>query len=196
MFIAGAAVQWIRDELGLIGTSAETFALARKSRDRTHPFVVPAFVGLGAPYWDSEARGAIFGLIRGTTRADLVRATLDSIAYQVADVLAAIEKDTDGEVGELRVDGGAAANDYLMQFQADLLGRSVRRPAMLETTALGAALLAGLAVGLWRSPDQIRERIGGRPKRFKPAMRQAERAQLLALWHDAIARTLTKPRVT
>jgi glycerol kinase len=190
VFIAGAAVQWIRDELGLIGTSAETFALARKSRDRTHPFVVPAFVGLGAPYWDSEARGAIFGLTRGTTRADLVRATLDSIAYQVADVLAAIERDMDGEVAELRVDGGAAANNYLMQFQADLLGRPVRRPAMLETTALGAALLGGLAVGLWRSPDQIRDRIGGRPKRFKPTMRQAERTQLLVLWHDAVARTL------
>jgi glycerol kinase len=192
VFIAGAAVQWIRDELGLIGTSAETFALARKSRDRTHPFVVPAFVGLGAPYWDSEARGAIFGLTRGTTRADLVRATLDSIAYQVADVLAAIEKDMGGEVGELRVDGGAAANNYLMQFQADLLGRPVRRPAMLETTALGAALLGGLAAGLWRSPDQIRDRIGGRPKHFKPTMRPVERNQLLALWHDAIARTLTR----
>jgi glycerol kinase len=193
VFIAGAAVQWIRDELGLIGTSAETYALARKSGDRTHPFVVPAFVGLGAPYWDSEARGAIFGLTRGTTRADLVRATLDSIAYQVADVLVAIEKDTDGAVAELRVDGGAAANDYLMQFQADLLGRPVRRPAMLETTALGAALLAGLGVGLWRSPDHIRDRIAGRPKRFKPTMRSAERNQLLALWHDAVARTLTKP---
>ena len=192
VFIAGAAVQWIRDELGLIGTSAETFALARKSRDRTHPFVVPAFVGLGAPYWDSEARGAIFGLTRGTTRADLVRATLDSIAYQVADVFAAIEKDMDGAVGELRVDGGAAANDYLMQFQADLMRRPVRRPAMLETTALGAALLAGLAVGLWRSPNQVRDRIAGRSKRFKPAMRQAERAHLLALWHAAVERTLTR----
>jgi glycerol kinase len=192
VFIAGAAVQWIRDELRLIGASPETYTLARQSRDRTHPFVVPAFVGLGAPYWDSEARGAIFGLTRGTTRADLVRATLDSIAYQVADVLTAIEKDMDGSVGELRVDGGAAANDYLMQFQADLLGRPVRRPAMLETTALGAALLAGLAVGLWRAPDQVRDRIGGRPKRFKPTMGQAERDQLLALWHDAVSRTLTR----
>ncbi|HUN58506.1 MAG TPA: glycerol kinase GlpK [Candidatus Binataceae bacterium] len=195
VFIAGAAVQWMRDELGLIGSSAETFALARRSRDQTHPFVVPAFVGLGAPYWDSEARGAIFGLTRGTTRADLVRATLDSIAYQVADVLAAIEKDMDGAVGELRVDGGAAANDYLMQFQADLLGRPLRRPAMLETTALGAALLAGLAVGLWRAPDRVRDRIGGRPKRFKPTMHQAEREHLLALWHDAVARTLTRTKI-
>ncbi|HEX4211172.1 MAG TPA: glycerol kinase GlpK [Candidatus Binataceae bacterium] len=191
VFIAGAAVQWIRDELGLIGTSAESVTLARKSRDRTHPFVVPAFAGLGAPYWDSEARGAIFGLSRGTTRADLVRATLDSIAYQVADVLAAMEKDTGGSIPELRVDGGAAANDYLMQFQADLLGRPVRRPAMLETTALGAALLAGFATGLWRSPEQIRGRIGGKAKIFRPTMRQAERDCLLALWHDAVARTLT-----
>ena len=192
VFIAGAAVQWMRDELGLIGTSAETLALARQSLDRSHPYVVPAFVGLGAPYWDSEARGAIFGLTRGTTRADLVRATLDSIAYQVGDVLAAIEKDMGSSIAELRVDGGAAANDYLMQFQADLLGRPVRRPAMLETTALGAALLAGLAVGLWDSPDKLRERIGGRSKWFKPAMRRAEREQLLAGWRDAVARTLSK----
>ena len=196
VFIAGAAIQWMRDELSLIGTSAETFALACKSHDRTHPFVVPAFVGLGAPYWDSEARGAIFGLTRGTTRADLVRATLDSIAYQVADVLAAIENDIDGKIAELRADGGAAANDYLMQFQAGLLGRPVRRPAMLETTALGAALLAGLAVALWSSPNQVRDRIGGHSKRFKPAMKQSERNQLLALWHDAVSRTLTKSRIT
>src|SRR6266436_6172265 len=155
VFIAGAAVQWLRDGLGLIAKSSDTAALARRSRDRSHPYVVPAFVGLGAPYWDSNVRGAIFGLTRGTTRADLVRATLDSIAYQVYDVLTAMEADTHRRIPELRVDGGAAANDYLMQFQADLLARPVRRPAMAETTALGAAMLAGLAAGVWRSPDEF-----------------------------------------
>ena len=191
VFIAGAAVQWMRDELGLIGSSTETLALARQSRDRTHPYVVPAFVGLGAPYWDSEARGAIFGLTRGTTRADLVRATLDSIAYQVADVLAAIEKDMGGQIPELRVDGGAAANDYLMQFQADLLGRPVRRPAMLETTAMGAAMLAGMASGLWGSQQESAARMSKRTRLFTPRMKAAERDDLLARWHDAVARTLS-----
>jgi glycerol kinase len=193
VFVAGAAVQWLRDELGLIANSAETLALARQSRDRTHPFVVPAFVGLGAPYWDAEARGAIFGLTRGTTRADLVRATIDSIAYQVADVLVAIEKDMGEPVGELRVDGGASANDYLMQFQADLLGRPVRRPALIETTVVGAALLAGLAVGLWPSLDRIRARIGRRSRLFTPKMRQPEREDLLSRWRAAVARTLRIP---
>ncbi|MGA2411225.1 MAG: glycerol kinase GlpK [Candidatus Binataceae bacterium] len=194
VFIAGAAVQWMRDELGLIGTSAETLALARQSRDRKHPFVVPAFVGLGAPYWDSEARGAIFGLTRGTRRADLVRATLDSIAYQVADVIAAIEKDMGVPILELRVDGGAAANDYLMQFQADLLGKPVRRPAMLETTAIGAAMLAGMASGLWNSQAESAARMSKRARLFTPKMKAAERDDLLARWHDAVARTLSARR--
>jgi glycerol kinase len=189
VFIAGAAIQWLRDGLGIILKSSDTQRLARQSRDRSQPYVVPAFVGLGAPYWDSDARGAIFGLTRGTTRADLVRATLDSIAYQVYDVLAAMEADTHRRIPELRVDGGAAANDYLMQFQADLLGRPVRRPAMAETTALGAAMLAGLAAGVWRSPDDL-ARLRRAERRFMPKMRSGERQRLLAGWHGAVTKLL------
>src|SRR5205807_6614979 len=130
VFIAGAAVQWLRDEVGLIAKSSDTLELARRSRDRSHPYVVPAFVGLGAPYWDANARGAILGITRGTSRADIVRATLDSIAYQVYDVLAAMEKDTGKRILELKVDGGATANDYLMQFQADPVRRPLCRPTI------------------------------------------------------------------
>ncbi len=192
VFIAGAAVQWLRDELGLIAKSSDTQAFAARSSDRSAPYFVPAFVGLGAPYWDSAARGAIYGLTRGTTRADLVRATLDSIAYQVHDVLAAMEKDTGRRIAGLRVDGGAAANDYLMQFQADLLGRPVRRPAMAETTALGAAILAGLATGAWHSSADLKG-LRKLDRAFRPRMRPAEREQLLAGWRDAVARTLRRP---
>lgn len=190
VFIAGAAVQWLRDELGLITKAADTLALARKSPDRSHPYVVPAFVGLGAPYWDGGARGAILGITRGTTRTDLVRATLDSIAYQVNDVLAAMEKDTGRHIRELRVDGGAAANDYLMQFQADLLNRRVRRPAMAETTALGAAMLAGLATGVWRSVSELAP-LRKTDRMFKSAMTGRERARLVAGWRSAVARVLS-----
>jgi glycerol kinase len=187
VFIAGAAVQWLRDELRIIGTSAESEKLARSSRDRSHPYLVPAFVGLGAPYWDAGARGAIVGITRGTNRADVVRAALDSIAYQVRDALAAMEKDSGRRVRELRVDGGATANGYLMQFQADVLGRPVRRPRMAETTALGAAMLAGLAVGLWRSPDELAA-LGGSGRLFYPSMRPAERDRLVSGWQAAVAR--------
>jgi glycerol kinase len=189
VFIAGAAIQWLRDGFGIIAKSSDTQTLARRSRDRSQPYVVPAFVGLGAPYWDSDARGAIFGLTRGTTRADLVRATLDSIAYQVYDVLTAMEADTHRRIPELRVDGGAAANDYLMQFQADLLARPVRRPAMAETTALGAAMLAGLAAGVWRSPDDL-ARLRRAERRFTSKMRSGERQRLLAGWHGAVTKLL------
>ena len=192
VFIAGAAVQWLRDELKLIAKSSDTDALAVRSTDRSAPYFVPAFVGLGAPYWDSHARGAIFGLTRGTTRADLVRATLDSIAYQVHDVMVAMEKDSGHRIAELRVDGGAAANDYLMQFQADLFGRPVRRPSMAETTVLGAAILAGLAAGVWRSPGDLKA-LRKLDRAFRPRMKDAERERLLAGWHDAVARTLTRP---
>jgi glycerol kinase len=187
VFIAGAAIQWLRDEMRLVATSAESEKLARASRDRSQPYLVPAFVGLGAPYWDAGARGAIVGITRGTNRADVVRAALDSIAYQVCDALTAMEKDSGHQIAELRVDGGATANGYLMQFQADLLGRSVRRAAIIETTALGAAMLAGLAAGLWRSPAELAklERSG---RLFRPAMRREERERLVSGWHAAVAR--------
>ena len=190
VFIAGAAVQWLRDELKLIAKSSDTRALAARSSNRTAPYFVPAFVGLGAPYWDSAARGAIFGLTRGTTRADLVRATLDSIAYQIHDVLVAMEKDSGNRIQELRVDGGAAANDYLMQFQADLFGRPVRRPSMRETTVLGAAILAGLAAGVWCSASELKP-LRKLDRAFRPRMRAAERERLLAGWRDAVSRTLS-----
>ena len=159
VFIAGAAVQWLRDGLKLVRNAADTYAEARaslaKNKDRTQPYVVPAFVGLGAPHWDASARGAIVGITRGTTRADIVRATLDSIAYQVRDVIVAMESDTGTPMNELRADGGATANRYLMQFQADILGKPVRRAKVAETTAMGAAMLAGLAVGIWKSPEAL-----------------------------------------
>jgi glycerol kinase len=187
VFIAGAAIQWLRDEMHMIATAAESEKLARASRDRSQPYLVPAFVGLGAPYWDASARGAIVGITRGTNRSDVVRAALDSIAYQVRDALAAMEKDSGHRVPELRVDGGATANGYLMQFQADVLGRPVRRPKMVETTALGAAMLTGLAVGLWRSPSELAA-LGGSGRVFHPSMRSAERERLVNGWHAAVAR--------
>jgi glycerol kinase len=187
VFIAGAAVQWLRDEMDMIATAAESEKLARSSRDRSQPYLVPAFVGLGAPYWDAGARGAVVGITRGTNRADLVRAALDSIAYQVCDALTAMEKDSGRRIDQLRVDGGATANGYLMQFQADVLGRPVRRSKMAETTALGAAMLAGLAAGLWRSPDDLAA-LGGSGRRFRPSMRPAERERLINGWHAAVAR--------
>ncbi len=187
VFIAGAAIQWLRDEMRMIAAAGESEKLARASRDRSQPYLVPAFVGLGAPYWDAGARGAIVGITRGTNRADVVRAALDSIAYQVRDALAAMEKDSGRRVRELRADGGATANGYLMQFQADVLGRPVRRPEMAETTALGAAMLAGLAAGVWRSPGELAA-LGGSGLVFRPAMRLAERARLINGWHAAVAR--------
>jgi glycerol kinase len=193
VFIAGAVIQWLRDELGLIGKASDSLSLARSSRSQSHPYFIPAFVGLGAPYWDSEARGAIVEITRGTTRADIVRAALDSVAYQVADVMRAMERDVGVPIKELRVDGGASANDYLMQFQADLLGRRIRRPMNVEATALGAAMLAGLAVGVWKSADQL-EVMRRTDRVFAPAMGSATRAELLEGWHRAVARVLTPDR--
>jgi glycerol kinase len=190
VFIAGAVVQWLRDEVGLIRKSADSETLARRSPDRRHPYMVPAFVGLGAPYWDSGARGAIVGITRGTTRADIVRAALDSIAYQVNDVIAAMEMDVGRRISALRVDGGAAANDYLMGFQADLLGRPVLRPRMAETTALGAAMLAGISAGIWSGVDTLSQ-MRGADRVFKPKMKLRERTELVAGWRDAVARVLT-----
>ncbi|HXD91316.1 MAG TPA: glycerol kinase GlpK [Candidatus Binataceae bacterium] len=191
VFIAGAAIQWLRDELGIIAKSADSEKLARQSRDRSQPYLVPAFVGLGAPHWESSARGAITGITRGTSRADIVRATLDSVAYQVRDVIAAMEQDTGKRIARLRVDGGASANDYLMQFQADLIGQPVVRPRMAETTALGAGLLAGLAVGVWRSAGEMAE-LRKIDRIFKPGMKPRERTRLLEGWRDAVSRVLPR----
>ena len=155
IFVAGAAVQWLRDELGLIRNAAESEVLAKSVPDANGCYVVPAFVGLGAPYWDQYARGAIVGLTRGVNRSHIVRATLESIAYQVNDVLMAMQEDSGMPITSLRVDGGACDNDFLMQFQADILNTSVVRPYCIETTAMGAAYLAGLAVGYWRSKEEI-----------------------------------------
>ena len=168
VFVGGAVVQWLRDGLGLIRKSEEVEALAKSVPDNGGVYFVPAFVGLGAPHWDSYARGSIFGLTRGTTAGHLARAALESIAYQVADLLDAMRLDSGDPVQELRVDGGAAANDSLMQFQADILGVPVVRPAVTETTALGAAYLAGLAVGFWKIG--LDASAATKDRRFEPQM--------------------------
>lgn len=185
IFVAGAAVQWLRDELGLIRDAAETEVLAKSVSDANGCYVVPAFVGLGAPYWDQYARGAIVGLTRGVNRNHIVRATLESIAYQVNDVLMAMQEDSGMPITSLRVDGGACDNDFLMQFQADILNTSVVRPYCIETTAMGAAYLAGLAVGYWRSKEEILANHVIAAE-FKPQMGQAKRENLLQGWHNAV----------
>lgn len=185
IFVAGAAVQWLRDELGLIRDAAESEVLAKSVADANGCYVVPAFVGLGAPYWDQYARGAIVGLTRGVNRNHIVRATLESIAYQVNDVLMAMQEDSGMPITSLRVDGGACDNDFLMQFQADILNTSVVRPYCIETTAMGAAYLAGLAVGYWRSKDEILANHVIAAE-FKPQMGQAKRESLLQGWHNAV----------
>lgn len=185
IFVAGAAVQWLRDELGLICYAAESEVLAKSVPDANGCYVVPAFVGLGAPYWDQYARGAIVGLTRGVNRNHIVRATLESIAYQVNDVLMAMQEDSGMPITSLRVDGGASDNDFLMQFQADILNTSVVRPYCIETTAMGAAYLAGLAVGYWRSKEEILANHVIAAE-FKPQMGQAKRESLLQGWHNAV----------
>lgn len=185
IFVAGAAVQWLRDELGLIRDAAESEVLAKSVPDANGCYVVPAFVGLGAPYWDQHARGAIVGLTRGVNRNHIVRATLESIAYQVNDVLMAMQEDSGMPITSLRVDGGACDNDFLMQFQADILNTSVVRPYCIETTAMGAAYLAGLAVGYWRSKEEILANHVIAAE-FKPQLGQAKRENLLQGWHNAV----------
>ncbi len=185
IFVAGAAVQWLRDELGLIRDAAESEVLAKSVSDANGCYVVPAFVGLGAPYWDQYARGAIVGLTRGVNRNHIVRATLESIAYQVNDVLMAMQEDSGMPITSLRVDGGACDNDFLMQFQADILNTRVVRPYCIETTAMGAAYLAGLAVGYWRSKEEILANHVIAAE-FKPQMGQAKRESLLQGWHNAV----------
>jgi glycerol kinase len=187
VFMAGAVVQWLRDQLEFFSSSSEVEKLAASVLDSGDVFVVPAFTGLGAPYWDPNARGTIVGLTRGTTKAHIARAALESIAYQSAEVLEAMQKDAGEKLAELRVDGGATANDLLMQFQADLLGVPVVRPRVLETTALGAAYLAGLTVDLWKSRDQLAQHWKAQ-RRFEPRMDPAQRDALMARWRQAVTR--------
>jgi glycerol kinase len=188
IFITGAAIQWLRDGLQIIATSSESEQLAASVPDTGGVYFVPAFVGLGAPHWDMYARGAILGLTRGTSRAHLVRAALEAIAYQTREVLEAATADAGLRLAELRVDGGATANDLLMQIQADVLGTPVVRPVVKETTALGAAYLAGLAVGYWKSREEI-ARNWAVDRRFLPEMDAARREELFAGWRRAVARS-------
>jgi glycerol kinase len=187
VFVAGAAVQWLRDKLGLIQTAAESEALAASVPDTGGVYLVPAFVGLGAPYWDAGARGILCGLTRSSDRTHIVRATLESIGYQTRDLIDAMQADAGERILELRVDGGAAANNFLMQFQADILGCPIVRPADIETTALGAAYLAGLATGFWKSVAEV-ESFWRAERRFEPAMDAATRDRLFSGWKDAVAR--------
>ncbi len=187
VFVAGAVVQWLRDGLGIIQTSAEIEPLAQSVPDNGGVYLVPAFVGLGAPHWDSYARGTIVGLTRGSTRAHIARAALESIAYQCADVLDAMREDSGLPLSELRVDGGAACNDLLMQFQADILGVAVVRPQVAETTALGAAYLAGLAVGYWQDEAELVQNWQI-DRRFEPTMSRDRRSALLNTWRRAVDR--------
>ena len=189
VFQAGSVVQWLRDELGLIKSAEESAEVARSVPSTGGCYLVPAFTGLGAPWWASDARGTLTGLTRSTNGAQIVRAGLESIAYQSFDVLRAMEADCGMPVRELRVDGGAATNDFLMGFQADILSRPVVRPGAAERTALGAAYLAGLSVGYWQDVDDLAARQAGE-RRFEPSMGDAEREELLAGWDDAVHRTL------
>lgn len=188
VFVAGAAVQWLRDGLGIIKHSSDIEALAASVPDTDGVYMVPALAGLGAPHWDAYARGTILGLTRGTTAAHLARAALEGIAFQVADVLAAMEKDSGIAIAQLRVDGGAAANDLLLQFQADILQCPVVRPRIIETTALGAAFFAGLATGFWDSPAQI-ESLWESQRVFEPRMGADEAASRRARWARALDRS-------
>jgi glycerol kinase len=189
VFVAGSAIQWLRDGLRMIGSAEESEAYAARVDSAEGVYVVPAFVGLGTPYWDSDARGAVFGLTRGTTKEHLIRATLESLAYQTKDVLDAMEEDAGLRLRTLRVDGGAVRNDLLMQFQSDILQQAVERPAVSETTALGAAYLAGLAVGYWRDREEIAglQRI---ERRFEPAMPAGRSRELYEGWRKAVRATL------
>ena len=185
-FVAGAAIQWLRDELKFIDSAADSEYMARKVPDTNGCYVVPAFAGLGAPYWDAYARGVITGLTRGTNKNHIIRATLDSIAYQVGDVLTAMEADSGIPLGALKVDGGAAANNYLMQTQSDLSNAPVLRPRCVETTAMGAAYFAGLAVGFWKDLEEIRANWAV-DREFSPALSAEERTTRLEGWKHAVS---------
>lgn len=189
IFIAGAAIQWLRDGLKILEAAPDSEYFAQKVSDADGVYVVPAFVGLGAPYWDMKARGAILGLTRGTSKAHIVRATLDSLAYQTKDVLSAMEADSNIKLQALKVDGGAVANNLLMQFQADILGVPVDRPQVTETTALGAAYLAGLAVGFWSNKEDL-VKNWQLDARFDPKMEEGQREKLYKGWQKAVKRSM------
>lgn len=188
VFIAGAAIQWLRDELSIIKDSAETEALAKSITEENPVYVVPAFAGLGAPYWDMYAKGAIFGLTRDTGKAHIAKATLESLAYQTKDILEAMQQDAQLQLKNLRVDGGACANDYLMQFQADILATKVQRPEVIESTAMGAAYLAGIVIGLWKQNDIKQNRT--LDKVFSPTFSESTINTLYNGWQKAVQRTL------
>ena len=189
IFVAGATIQWLRDELRMIKTSPESERYAEAVDDTNGVYLVPAFVGLGAPYWDQYARGTIVGLTRGTKKEHFIRAALESLAYQTCDVLKAMEEDSGIKLAALKVDGGACANNFLMQFQSDVLGVEVHRPEVIETTALGAAYLAGLAVGYWANKEEVSKNWAV-SREFTPAMEDEKREELLAGWHEAVNRSL------
>ena len=187
VFIGGASIQWLRDELRLLGDSFDSEYFASKVKDSNGVYVVPAFTGLGAPYWDPYARGAIFGLTRGANRDHLIRATLESVAYQTRDVLDAMQADSGTPLKALRVDGGAVQNNFLMQFQSDILGTTVERPVVREVTALGVAYLAGLAIGFWKDLDELQCKAAI-DRVFEPGMSEGERARLYKGWQKAVSR--------
>ncbi|MBD3628686.1 glycerol kinase GlpK [Cyclobacterium sp.] len=189
VFIGGAAIQWLRDGISILKDAKDSENMAKSLEDNGGVYFVPALTGLGAPYWDQDARGAFFGITRGTSRAHLSRAGLEAIAYQVYDVLKAMEKDAGEETIEMRVDGGATANDFLMQFQSDLNQCEIKRPAIIETTALGAAYLAGLAIGFWKDVDEIRE-LWKADESFKPKKDKKQMEKNLKYWHKAVNRSL------
>lgn len=189
IFIAGAGIQWLRDELRLLYEASLSEQYANLVDDTEGVYIVPAFTGLGAPYWDMNAKGAMFGLTRGTKREHIIRATLESIAYQCVDVFNCIEEDTNIKIQNLKVDGGASANGFLLQFQSDMLNTEVIRPKVLETTAMGCAFLAGLAVGFWESTDEIKK-IWELDRKFEPKMNETVRDEKLKGWHKAVSRTL------
>jgi glycerol kinase len=188
VFVAGAVIQWLRDELRFITESADSEYYAGKVEDSGGVYLVPAFTGLGAPYWDMYARGCIVGITRGTKRCHIIRAAEESIAYQSLDLVRAMEKDTGIRLSELKVDGGASRDSFLMQFQADIMGGRILRPAIRETTALGAACLAGLAVGFWKDRDEVRS-SWKKDAVFSPLMKEEKREALLAGWHKAVGRS-------
>ena len=189
MFIGGAVIKWLRDELELINSAAEINEFAAKVEDSNGVYIVPAFVGLGTPYWDMYARGAILGLTRGVKKAHICRAALESIAFQVKDVLDTMVKESGIPINILNVDGGASVSDILLQFQSDILGATVSRPKNVETTALGAAYLAGLACGFWKSKEEILENRKT-DKDFMPDMKEEKRDELYSMWQKAVKRSM------